>query len=82
MSYLEVSNIDNTRAQTLANVTDSNICSYQLKIVAHNISDILTLFSRVDTVMKGMYFVRTGAIESVDNKTGLIYKILTYRKTN
>ena len=74
ISYMELSNVDNSTGETLGYST----LSYQVKVWAHSLQDLQTYAQQIDSAMRGLGFARVGSAELFNNQTTIMQKVLTY----
>lgn len=74
ISYMELSNVDNTTGETLGYST----LSYQVKVWAHSLQELQTYAQHIDTAMRGLGFARVGSAELFNNQNTIMQKVLTY----
>ena len=74
ISYMELSNVDNSTGETLGYST----ISYQVKVWAHSLQDLQTYAQQIDSAMRGLGFARVGSAELFNNQTTIMQKVLTY----
>lgn len=74
ISYMELSNVDNSTGDTLGYST----LSYQVKVWAHSLQDLQTYAQQIDSAMRGLGFARVGSAELFNNQTTIMQKVLTY----
>lgn len=74
ISYMELSNVDNSTGETLGYST----LSYQVKVWAHSLQDLQTYAQQIDSAMRGLGFARVGSAELFNNQNTIMQKVLTY----
>ena len=78
LSFLETENAEAVFADD-----ETALCEiqYAVDVWAQRAGDIPALAQRADAAMKGLGFVRTGAIDMAPDDFGLYHKNLQYRRT-
>ena len=74
ISYMELSNVDNSTGDTLGYST----ISYQVKVWAHSLQELQNYARQIDTAMRGLGFARVGSAELFNNQNTIMQKVLTY----
>lgn len=74
ISYMELSNVDNSTGDTLGYST----LSFQVKVWAHSLHDLQTYAQQIDSAMRGLGFARVGSAELFNNQSTIMQKVLTY----
>lgn len=74
ISYMELSNVDNSTGDTLGYST----ISFQVKVWAHSLQELQTYSKQIDTAMRSLGFARVGSAELFNNQTTIMQKVLTY----
>ena len=74
ISYMELSNVDNSTGDTLGYST----LSYQVKVWAHSLQDLQNYAQQIDAAMRCLGFARVGSAELFNNQNTIMQKVLTY----
>lgn len=74
ISYMELTNYDTAAGETMG----YSLLSYQVKVWAHSMAEIVEYAQAVDNALRALGFKRTSAAEMADNQSGLLQKIMVY----